>query len=143
MKEAIAVLAGQRVELLEQRGFGAVGRGRVTAVLSDGHGRSSMHSGWRPRGSATLPAAASPETHDHRRRRAHGVNLFASGDPQPVARSKPGRAGQHDPPNSAFVPVVTSTNAPGLCCAVEYTSGGTNPGFGLPWLCAAWVQSAI
>ena len=42
---------------------------------------------------------------------------FASGDPQPVARSKPGRAGQHEPPNSALLPVVMSRNVPGLCCA--------------------------
>jgi hypothetical protein len=41
----------------------------------------------------------------------------ADGDPQPVARSKPGRVGQHEPPNSALVPCTTSTNAPGLCCA--------------------------
>ena len=44
--------------------------------------------------------------------------MFAIGDPHPVARSKPGRAGQHEPPNSALVPVVTSRNASGFFFAV-------------------------
>ena len=52
---------------------------------------------------------------------AHSIAAmaFANGEPHPVARSKPGRAGQHEPPNSALLPVVMSRNAPGLRFAIE------------------------
>ena len=40
--------------------------------------------------------------------------MFATGEPQPVARSKPVRVGQQEPPKRALVPWVTSVNVCGL-----------------------------
>ena len=39
--------------------------------------------------------------------------------------------------------MTMSRNEPGSCCAIEYSSGGTNPGLGKPDCCACWSQSAI
>src|SRR3954468_11877999 len=68
---------------------------------------------------------------------------LAIGEPQPVARSKPVRVGQHEPPKRALVPWVMSRNVGGLCCASDVSNGGTNPGRGRPWLWACWFQRAI
>ncbi len=45
------------------------------------------------------------------------ATALATGEPIPVARSKPGLAGQHDPPKRALPPWVMSMNAPGLLLA--------------------------
>src|SRR4051794_17153725 len=68
---------------------------------------------------------------------------LATGEPQPVARSKPVLVEQHEPPKSALVPWVTSVNACGSCWASEVSSGAMKPGRGRPWSWACWFHSAI
>src|SRR5215207_683852 len=101
----------------------APGRGRASPEADDRLGAGSPE----PHGAWTSEEAMTP----------------AFGEPQPVARSKPGRVAQQGPPKRALVPWVTSLNACGVCWASVVSRGATKPGFGRPWLWACWFQRAI